>query len=79
MNDNQELEIEKLEQALAWHLSYNFTPPQPPELLDYCIEAISACEVGECDRVISLPRGVSVTAWELVEDLRLEDLIRDQQ
>ena len=70
-------EIEKLKQreALAWHLANNFIPPQPVELTDYCIEAISACNDNDPDRAISLPGGVIITAGELVDDLRLNDLV----
>jgi len=66
----------RLEQAIAWHLVNNFIPPQPVELTDYCIEAINACNDNDPDRAISLPGGVTVTAGELVSDLRLEDLIK---
>lgn len=74
-------EIEKLKQreALAWHLAYNFIPAPPPELIDYCIEAIDACNEGDPIRAISLPGGVSVTAGQLVDDLRLNDLVEGQQ
>ncbi len=66
----------RLEQAIAWHLANNFIPPQPVELTDYCIEAINACNDNDPDRAISLPGGVTVTAGELVSDLRLEGLIK---
>ena len=66
----------RLEQAIAWHLANNFIPPQPVELTDYCIKAIDACNHNDPDRAISLPGGVTVTAGELVSDLRLEDLIK---
>ena len=66
----------RLEQAIAWHLVNNFIPPQPVELTDYCIKAISACNDSDPDRAISLPGGVTVTAGELIEDLRLEDMVK---
>lgn len=66
----------RLEQAIAWHLANNFIPPQPVELTDYCIEAINACNDNDPDRAISLPGGVTVTAGELIEDLRLEDMVK---
>lgn len=66
----------RLEQAIAWHLANNFIPPQPVELTDYCIEAIDACNDNDPDRAISLPGGVTVTAGELIEDLRLEDMVK---
>lgn len=75
MNLKQEIAALKRREALAWHLAYNFIPAQPAELLDYCIEAIDACNEGDPTRAISLPGGVSVTAGELVDDLRLNDLV----
>lgn len=75
MNFKQELAELKRREAIAWHLQYNFIPPQPPELLEQCIEAIDACNDNEPTRGISLPGGVIVTAGQLVDDLRLEDLI----
>jgi len=75
MDIQRELEELKRREALAWHLAYNFIPAQPPELLDYCMEAIDACNEGDPTRAINLPGGVSVTAGELVDDLRLNDLV----
>ena len=72
---DQEYE-EKVERDItAWHLQNNFIPPQPPELLEYCIKAMHACNEGNDDRVIQLPGGVTVTAGQLVDDLRLNDMI----
>jgi hypothetical protein len=74
MNEN-ELDQMELTQAIAWHLAYNFIPPQPPQLLEHCIQALEACNSGDSGRVISLPGGVSVTASDLVDDLKLSDLL----
>lgn len=43
--DENELDQNKLAEAIAWHLAYNFIPPQPPQLLEYCIEAVNACSL----------------------------------
>lgn len=75
MDLTREINQRKLAEALAWHLAYNFIPPQPPELLEYCIEAIDACKAGDSARVIKFPGSVTLTAGELIEDLRLGDLI----
>ena len=66
---------ERMKAAIAWHLANNFIPPQPPELLDFCYEAIVACNDNEPTKAIYLPGGVMVTAEELVNDLRLEDMV----
>ena len=73
--DNNELDQNKLAEAIAWHLAYNFIPPQPPQLLEYCIEAVNACNNGKSNQVISLPAGGTVTAGDLVENLRINDMI----
>lgn len=75
MENNNELDRDRLAEAIAWHLAYNFIPPQPPQLAAYCIDAIDACNSGDSGRVISLPGGVSVTASDLVDDLKLSDLL----
>lgn len=74
MSEN-ELEQDRLAEAIAWHLAYNFIPPQPPQLLEYCIEAVNACNNGKPNQVISLPGGGTVTAGDLVENLRINDMI----
>lgn len=66
---------ERMRAATAWHLQNNFIPPQPPELLEFCIEAINACNDNEPTKAIQLPGGVTKTAEELVNDLRLDDMI----
>lgn len=66
---------ERMRAATAWHLAYNFIPSQPPELLEYCIEAINACNDNEPTKAIHLPGGVTMTAEELVDDLRLQDMV----
>ena len=75
MDITQEINQRKLEENLAWHLAYNFIPPQPPELLEYALEALDACKAGDSERVIKFPGGVEVTAGQLIEDLRLSDLV----
>lgn len=74
MSEN-ELDQNKLAAAIEWHLAYNFIPPQPPQLLEYAQQAVNACNNGKSNQVISLPGGGTVTAGELVENLRLNDMI----
>lgn len=74
MNEENEY---RMRSALAWHLENNFIPPQPPELLEYCLQAIDACNANDPTRSIELPGGVTVTAGQLVDDLRLEDMIAE--
>ena len=71
---NQEY-TERTRAAIAWHLVNNFIPPQPPEMADYCIQAIEACNDNEPTKAIQLPGGVTVTAGQLVDDLRLNDMV----
>ena len=75
MANNNELDRDRLAEAIAWHLAYNFVPPQPPQLLEYCAQALAACNNGNPNQMINLPGGVSVTASELVDDLKLSDLL----
>lgn len=75
MDLTQEINQRRLAEAIAWQLAYNFIPPQPPELLEPCIEAVNACNSGDCEREITLTRGVTEKARDLIENLRLEDLI----
>ena len=73
MDITQDTDQRRLAEAIAWHLAYNFIPPQPPELLEYCLEALDAARAGDIDRVITFPGGVTVTAGELIDDLRLNN------
>ncbi len=75
MNDQEK--IERMRAATAWHLQNNFIPPYTPELVDYCLQAIEACNSDDPTRLISLPGGVTVTAEELVDDLRVIDMLED--
>ena len=75
---NQEY-TERTRAAIAWHLVNNFIPPQPPEMADYCIQAIEACNDNEPTKAIQLPGGVTVTAGQLVDDLRLNDMIAAEE
>jgi hypothetical protein len=69
---------ERMKAAIAWHLANNFIPPQPPELVDYCMEAIEACNDGDDDRVITFPNGETVTAGQLVSDVKAIDIVEEQ-
>lgn len=75
MDITQEINQRRLAEAIAWHLANNFIPPQAPELSDYCIEAVNACTAGDSERVIKFPGGGEVTAGQLIEDLRLNELV----
>ena len=75
MSETKQLNQLILARVIAWHLAYNFIPPQPPELLEYALEALDACKAGDSERVIKFPGGVEVTAGQLIEDLRLSDLV----
>lgn len=39
------------------------------------MEAVNACNAGDSERAIKFPGGVEVTAGQLIEDLKLSDLV----
>lgn len=69
---------DQMRAALTWHLQNNFIPPYTPELVDYCMEAIEACNDGDDDRVITFPNGETVTAGQLVSDVKAIDIVEEQ-
>ncbi|HEY7415781.1 MAG TPA: hypothetical protein VH593_11355 [Ktedonobacteraceae bacterium] len=72
-------------QTLVWHLQSNFFPPFPPDYQDELVElaqdAIAHANEGGWDDEIKLPDGVvsngkvTMTVSEIVEWLRLEDMV----
>lgn len=63
--------------AVGHHLRYNLSPTQPAELVSYVLEALDALEAGQPDHAIELP-GLTVSAAELINDLRLWDMVRER-
>lgn len=70
-----------LRQTISWHLTVNHFPPVPASMIDPCLEALSAIEDDDLDRMIDLPEGVawrnqtSAPAWVIVQDHHLEAFI----
>lgn len=80
----QELEI-PLRDIVSMHFSGNCYPPIPQFMVDCAVEAIEAANEGDGYREITLPDGVThrhgktaVTAWEIIENCRLEGLLDDE-
>jgi len=48
-----------LEQQIGWHLQCNHFPPAPERMVPVCIEAIRLGNLGNWDKEIQLPEGVS--------------------
>ena len=61
-----------LEDALYWHLQSNHYPPVNAVFIPTCIKAIEACQREECDMLITMPNGRTLTAEQVVEGLHLE-------
>lgn len=76
--DQDTIEKVRLENAIYWHLRYNFYPPYPRELIKPCLEAIEAVNQGNPDALITVPTMTGEPnagrAWELIEFFKLEDL-----
>lgn len=60
----------KLEQAIEWHLLYNFYPPKSVRYVQPCVEAVKAARNGDWEHQTN-----GLTAQNLVEIFGLESLI----
>ncbi len=61
--------------ALTYHLQYNHYPPVTAQMVPYCEEAIQAVTNGEPETMIEFPNGEQIAAWDLVEDLHLDEFV----
>jgi hypothetical protein len=61
---------------LTWHLQYNVYPPVTLEMIPYCEQAIEACSEGRESEAIDI-NGTRIPAEEIVEDLRLWEMVED--
>ena len=74
-----------LTQALTWHLQSNHYPPIPVSMVRPCILAIRACESGDDDRQIGLPKGISyrgeskAPACEFVRNYHLDSFLSQEE
>jgi len=65
--------------ALIWHLQNNLYPPIGGHVAAYAEQAIAAVDEGRPEQVISGPSGASVAAGAMVEDLHLDDFLKDSE
>jgi hypothetical protein len=78
-----------LRNALQIHLTSNFYPPIPAEMVDACIDAINAYSEIDYDRLVELPeingfqveyKGLTVApAYAIVEQHRLYPWIDEEE
>ena len=80
----QELDI-PLRDVVSMHFQSNCYPPIPQFMVECAVEAIEAANEGDGYRDIALPEGVThrhgkteVTAWEIIENCRLEGFLTDE-
>jgi hypothetical protein len=70
------------EHILFHHLHDNHYPPIPAALYPIAIEAIEACDEGDTDRQITLPKSADrefLLAWQVVEFMHLDGFIIDPE
>ena len=60
---------------LLYHLQQNHYPPVSVEFAATAVEAISAAECDDWDRVVTLPTGKRMTVSEIVDELHLSSFI----
>ena len=67
-----------LEEAVNWHLSYNFYPGSMGMFINQALEAIANCTNGDCNKLVTMPNGQQETSYHIIEVLRLEDMIEPE-
>ena len=67
------------EKALRWHLTGNFFPPIHIDFMEPAREAIKLVREDKGEEIIEMPNGISKTAWQIVEGLRLEDFLNNEE
>lgn len=70
------IQVMNTDAALDWHLQSNHFPPVSLAFKPACIEAIQACDQGEAEKEITLPNGRVKSAFEIVEELHLQDFLQ---
>jgi len=72
----------RLENAIEWHLKYNFYPPYPRALIKPCLEAIEAVNQGNPNGLIIIPTNEGgqggAKAGDLIEFFNLEGMIETE-
>lgn len=64
-----------LEEAVHWHLSYNFYPGSMGMFVNQALEAIANCSNGDCNKLVIMPNGQQEASYHIIEVLRLEDMV----
>lgn len=73
------IESTNKDQALKWHLTGNFYPPIHTDFIESAQKAIEFVDDNKGDDYITMPNGVTKTAWKIVEGLRLEDFLNNEE
>lgn len=60
--------------AISWHLNYNFYPHMN-YMYDQAVEALDNCNNYEPNKLVTMPNGKQLSSAEIVDYLRLEDMI----
>lgn len=67
-----------LETVITWHIAHNFYPSLPDAAVECGVKAVELCNAGEFDAPLELPSGRTLPAQEIVEDLKLWDLVEPE-
>jgi hypothetical protein len=67
------------DKALRWHLTGNFFPPIDPDFIEPAQKAINMVKEDKGDDSITMPNGITRTAWQIIEGLRLEDFLNNEE
>lgn len=67
------------DQALAWHLQYNYFPPISLIFLPVIREALTAARRGHFLRHMQLPTGRVLTVAQIIEDVHLQAFLDEKE
>lgn len=76
----------ELEAQIGWHFAHNCYPPVPKIMVEPAVAAIRLAQGGESDKAVEMPGGVShrvhglhVPAWVVIQQLRLEAFLGEEE
>lgn len=64
-----------LETVIAWHIAHNFYPSLPDAAVECGVKAVELCNDGDYEEPVLLPSGRTLPAQDIVDDLKLWDLV----
>jgi len=73
--ENEMTDYPDLETVITRHIANNFYPSLPGAAVECGVKAVELCNDGDFDAPVELPSGRTLPAQDIVDDLKLWDLV----